>query len=80
MACRLIEAGVTVSVFNRNPERSAPFAGAARIAASPRDADDGADLIMAVVTDDAASRHLWLGDEGALAGIRAGVVGLASSY
>ncbi|MDC7685044.1 NAD(P)-dependent oxidoreductase [Asticcacaulis sp. BYS171W] len=79
MARRLIEAGFTVSVFNRNPERSAPFAGAARIAASPRDAAEGADLIMAMVTDDAASRHLWLGDEGALAGIRAGAVCLEAS-
>ncbi|ESQ80403.1 NAD(P)-dependent oxidoreductase [Asticcacaulis sp. YBE204] len=79
MARRLIDAGFALSVFNRNPERSAPFSEAARIAVSARDAAEGADLIISMVTDDRGSRGMWLGTDGALAGLKPGTVCLEAS-
>ena len=68
MAGRLIAAGHTVSVYNRSPERAAPFGAlGARIAGSPRMAAERADVIVAMTSDDESSREVWLGEFGALA-------------
>src|SRR5690242_9705564 len=68
MAARLISAGHALSVYNRNPARSAPFAAlGAKIAGSPRAAAERADVIVAMTADDESSRTLWLGEFGALA-------------
>jgi 3-hydroxyisobutyrate dehydrogenase len=68
MAGRLIAAGHTVSVYNRNPVRAAPFASqGARVAGSARAAAERADIILAMTADDESSRATWLGDQGALA-------------
>ncbi|WP_342216901.1 NAD(P)-binding domain-containing protein, partial [Nocardia brasiliensis] len=68
MAARLIAAGHDVAVFNRSPEKVADLvaAGAAR-AQTPRAAAEQADAVFAMVADDAASRAVWLGADGALA-------------
>lgn len=68
MAGRLIAAGHTVSVYNRDPERATPFkALGARVAGSPRAASERADIIIGMTADDVSSRAVWLGDYGALA-------------
>ena len=73
MARRLLGAGFPLSVYNRNPERAAPLAAeGAHVAASPREAAARADVIVAMVADDAASRSVWLGKDGALAGAARG--------
>ena len=75
MARRLLGAGFPLSVYNRNPERAAPLAAeGAHTAASPREAAARADVIFAMVADDAASRSVWLGKDGALAGAGRGAV------
>lgn len=75
MARRLLGAGFPVTVYNRNPAKAAPLAAAgARAADSPRAAAAGADLVFGMVADDAASRALWLGEAGALAGAERGAV------
>ena len=74
MAERLIRAGFAVTVYNRNPDKAAPFEGRARIASSPRDAADGADVVIAMLADDRASRGVWLDEQGALAGLKSGAV------
>jgi 3-hydroxyisobutyrate dehydrogenase len=80
MARRLAGAGFPLTVYNRNPERVAAFAQfGARAAATPRDAAVEADIIMSMVADDPASRSIWLGDQGALAGAKAGAVLVESS-
>jgi 3-hydroxyisobutyrate dehydrogenase len=80
MARSLARAGYPLSVWNRNRARAEPFAAAgARVGNSPRDAATGADVIIAMVADDAASRAVWLGDSGALAGARAGAIAIESS-
>ena len=68
MATRLIAAGHAVSVYNRSPERAAPFAQlGAKVAGSPRAAAERADIIIAMSASDESSRAIWLGDYGALA-------------
>ena len=75
MARRLIGAGFAVTVYNRNAEKAAPLAAAgARVAATPRAAAAGAGIIISMVADDGASRSLWLGENGALAGAQPGTV------
>jgi 3-hydroxyisobutyrate dehydrogenase len=75
MARRLLGAGFPLTVFNRNREKAAPFAAeGGTIAGSPREAAAGAEIIISMVADDAASRALWSGDAGALAGAARGTV------
>jgi 3-hydroxyisobutyrate dehydrogenase len=75
MAGRLLSAGFPLAVYNRNKDRSVPFASAgAAVAASPREAASKADIIISMVSDDIASRGVWLGDNGALAGAARGSV------
>jgi 3-hydroxyisobutyrate dehydrogenase len=75
MARRLLGSGARLSVFNRSAERAAPFAKeGARVAASPRDAVADADIVFSMVADDAASRAMWEGGYGALAGVRPGTL------
>ena len=80
MASRLLDAGVALTVFNRNPERAGPFAAkGARIAATPRDAAAHAEFIISMVADDTASRAIWLGSDGALGGVQPGAILIESS-
>ena len=75
MARRLIANGFPLTVFNRNAERSKPFAAeGAHVATSPREAAAHADFIISMVADDNASRSLWLGENGALAAAKPGAV------
>jgi 3-hydroxyisobutyrate dehydrogenase len=75
MARNLLTKGFPLAVFNRNAEKSKPFAdGGARIANSPREAAENADVIISMVADDKAARSLWLGQTGALAGAKAGTI------
>lgn len=75
MARRLLVNGYPLTVYNRNPERTRSFgAEGARVASSPREAASGADVIISMVADDTASRALWFGEEGALAGALPGTV------
>jgi 3-hydroxyisobutyrate dehydrogenase len=69
MAHRLIAAGHEATVWNRSPEKAETLrAAGAAVAATPAQAVKGADVIVSMVADDAASRDVWLGPEGALAG------------
>ena len=80
MARNLLRKGFPLAVWNRTRERAAPFADeGARVADSPRDAADGAAVVVAMVADDAASRSVWLGDDGALGAMASGAVAVESS-
>jgi len=80
MAARLLGAGFPLIVFNRNRERAAPLAKiGARVAGNAREAAAGAEIVIAMLADDAASRAVWLGDDGALAGAGAGTLLIESS-
>ena len=79
MARRLLDAGFPLTVYNRNPERCKLFQPGATVANSPRDAAARADIVISMVADDVASKAMWLGDNGALAGVAAGTVLIESS-
>jgi len=69
MAGRHLTAGHAVTIYNRTPEKLAGLAArGARIVNTPREAVTGAKIVFSSVTDDAASRSVWLGPDGALAG------------
>jgi predicted DNA-binding protein YlxM (UPF0122 family) len=70
MARRLLGAGYSLSVYNRTADRAAPLQkDGARLASTPREAVAGAMFVISMLADDAASRAVWLGENGALAGV-----------
>ena len=75
MATRLLDAGFPVTVYNRSAERARALeARGAVVADSPRAAASEADIVFSMVADDAASRAMWDGERGALAGARQGSI------
>ena len=80
MAHRLLLNQFPLTVYNRNAEKTKPLvAGGARAVSSPREAAVGAGVILSMVADDHASRSLWLGPDGALAGAAPGTICIESS-
>ena len=80
MAARLLSTGFPLSVYNRSREKSAVLAkSGAFVARSPGEAAARAEIVISMVADDIASRAVWLGEEGALAGAPAGSLLLESS-
>jgi 3-hydroxyisobutyrate dehydrogenase len=80
MANRLLSANFPLAVYNRNREKCVPFASAgALVAASPREAASRSEIVLSMVGDDVASRNIWLGENGALAGARSNAVLIESS-
>ncbi len=81
MAGRVLTAGFPLAVYNRNSEKTAPFAKAgAFVARTPRDAAARADIIITMLADDNASRAVWLDkDSGALAAAAPGTWLIESS-
>jgi 3-hydroxyisobutyrate dehydrogenase len=75
MAGRVLAAGHQLSVYNRTASKAALLVTqGARLCESPAEACRGADAVISMVADDAASRELWLGAAGILsvAGANAG--------
>ena len=75
MAANLLKAGYPVTVWNRTPARCEPLvAQGATQASSPAQAAANADVVMYCVSDDAAVEALVFGEEGVLAGVKAGQI------
>src|SRR3954468_3376301 len=74
MAHNLAAKGFEVAVYNRNPDKAKPFAGKARIAVTPAEAAKDADIVIAMLSDDDASRGVWLSDGGALGAAPPGAI------
>ncbi len=80
MAANWLAKGFGLTVWNRTHARTQALADkGARVATTPREAAEGADCVFAMVADDTASRGVWLGDDGALAGAKTGAVVVESS-
>lgn len=80
MAAHLLDTDHALTVWNRSDGPAEPFRQrGARVAGSPREAAEGADLVVAVVTDDDASRDVWTGADGALSGLSNGAVAVEAS-
>ena len=81
MASRLLGAGHDVVVVNRSPEKAQPLlAAGARQADSPAAGAADADAVFVMVSDDEASRSVWLGPDGVLAAaVRSGTFAIECS-
>jgi 3-hydroxyisobutyrate dehydrogenase len=80
MAANLVKAGFSLSVYNRTAAKAQALIGAgAHFAATPAEAARGASVIISMLADDAASREVWLGAEGALYAANKGAVLVESS-
>lgn len=75
LAQNLLAKGFPLAVWNRTREKAETLgAGGARIAETPGDAVKDADVVIAVLGDDVASRAVWLGEDGALAHMKPGAI------
>jgi 3-hydroxyisobutyrate dehydrogenase len=80
MAGRYLDNGFTVAVWNRSKAKAEDLvARGARWASSPADAANGADAVVTMVADDAASRAVWLGNDGAASTAKAGTLAIECS-
>ncbi|WP_129648278.1 NAD(P)-dependent oxidoreductase [Peristeroidobacter agariperforans] len=68
MAQRLLTAGHRLRLYNRTASRATSLVEqGATLCPSPKEAAQGAELIFSMVSDDAASREVWLGAAGVFA-------------
>ncbi len=80
MARRLLSEGFPLAVYNRNHEKCAPFVSQGAFAVeTPRDATSRSQIVISMVSNDEASRDVWLGENGALAGAAPGSLLIESS-
>ena len=76
MAGHLVKKGHRVTVYNRNPDKAKKWTevNAGRAAATPREAAQGAEIVLACVGADNDLREVVYGDNGAFAGMAKGAV------
>jgi 3-hydroxyisobutyrate dehydrogenase len=80
MAANWIKKGFALTVYNRTRSKAEPFAEmGAKVANTPREAAEDADIIVSMVTDDNASRAVWFGEDGALLAVKPGKIVIESS-
>lgn len=80
MAANLLKAGFPLSVYNRTRTKAQPLIDAgARSASTPAEAVKDASIIISMLADDAASREVWLGENGALAAAKKTAILIESS-
>lgn len=79
-AGRLLSADFPLTVYNRDREKCKPLAErGAFVASTPREAASRAEIVISMVSNDDASRAIWLGDNGALSGAARNSVLIESS-
>ena len=75
MALNILKAGHAVTVHNRSREREEPVAQAgARRAGSPKEAAQGADIVITCVSDTPDVEAVVLGENGIIQGARTGAI------
>jgi len=80
IAANLVRARHDVAVWNRSGEKARPLVEAGAIlVASPREAATGRDVVLTMLADDAALDAVLSGEEGILAGLRAGALHISMS-
>lgn len=80
MARQLVAKKFDVTVWNRDMTKTAALESAgARVAGTPALAAAGADVVLAMLAHDDASRSVWLADHGALAAMHRHAVAIESS-
>lgn len=78
MAQNLLKAGHQLALYNRSPPARDQWPDAT-IAASPKEAAQDRDFVVAMVSDDVASQSIWFGPQGALAGLSRNTIAIESS-
>jgi 3-hydroxyisobutyrate dehydrogenase-like beta-hydroxyacid dehydrogenase len=80
IAANLVRARHDVAVWNRSGEKARPLVEAGAIlVASPREAAAGRDVVLTMLADDAALDAVLSGEEGILAGLKAGALHISMS-
>jgi 3-hydroxyisobutyrate dehydrogenase len=80
MAANLLKAGFPLTVYNRTAAKAQPLVSSgARPASSPAEAVQGAAVVISMLADDAASREVWTGKQGALDAVGTGTILIESS-
>ena len=80
MAANLLKADFSLSLYNRTAAKAATLIRAgAKFASTPAEAAKGASVIISMLADDAASREVWLGKDGALEAAGKGAILIESS-
>lgn len=80
MARNLARSGQTLTVWNRSPARAEPLREAgATLAANPREAARGCEIVFTMLADDAALEEVLEGPNGLLAGLPAGALHVSMS-
>jgi 3-hydroxyisobutyrate dehydrogenase-like beta-hydroxyacid dehydrogenase len=80
MATNLHAAGIKLRVYNRDKAKAKPFADKGiEVADSIAAAVKGADFVVSIIADDAATRAVMLGDQGVVASAAKGTIVLDSS-
>jgi len=69
MVARLLDAGFSLTLWNRTPDKTQPFAGRARIAATPAQAAAEADVLITMLENGAVVDQV-LYQSGAITGLR----------
>src|SRR3989442_12079213 len=71
MAPRLLAAGYHLTVYDRTREKAQAIQGAT-VAGTPKEAAANSDVVISIVTDDAAQEEIMFGPNGVLAGMHSG--------
>lgn len=80
MAQSLLKAGYPLIVYNRSRAKAEPLAASgAKIAASPRDAAQSADIVLTSLLDDGSILDLMVAPDGLLAGLPQGGIHLSTT-
>lgn len=80
MAQHLLTAGHELTVWNRDPAKTAHLAAqGAAFAGTPAEAAEGKQVIVTMLFDDAANEAVLLGEDGAIAHLAPGALHIASS-
>jgi 3-hydroxyisobutyrate dehydrogenase-like beta-hydroxyacid dehydrogenase len=80
IAANLVRARHDVAVWNRSPAKAGPLVKAgASLAASPKAAASGRDVVFSMLADDAALSAVLSGDDGVLAGLKPGALHVSMS-
>lgn len=80
MARQLLAAGFDLTMWNRSAGKAEALrAAGGRVAATPADAVQHADIVIAMLANDDVSKTVWTGEDGALAAMKAGAIAIESS-
>jgi 3-hydroxyisobutyrate dehydrogenase len=80
MAANLLKAGFSLNVYNRTPAKAKTLVDAgAQLASTPAQAAKDASVVISMLSDDLASREVWLGNSGALEAVGESAILIESS-